>query len=310
MQLIRGNTQPLHAPRIVATVGNFDGMHIGHQAIMQHLRDLAKQHDAKTCVITFEPLPHELFSTDTPPARLHGTRDRLYNFQTAGIDYCLMFRFNEAFRSLSAEEFIQRTLVEQLNLHTLIVGDDFRFGKNRDGSFSTLKEAGEKHGFTVEDTPTLMHNAERISSSRIRAALQRNQLNEAAELLGRPYRISGRVIHGEKVGRQLGFPTANIALKKQQPAMQGVFAVLATCEQTQRTYPAVANLGRRPTVNGLKLLLEVHLLDANEDLYGKHLQIDFMHHIRGEVKFDSLDELKAQIERDAVKAGELLRKAN
>jgi len=299
MHLIRGNTQTIHAPRIVATVGNFDGMHVGHQAIMQRLNDLAKSLDAKTCIITFEPLPHEVFSVDAPPARLHGLRDRFHNFKTAGVDYCLLQRFNETFRSLSADEFIQRILVKQLNLHTLIVGDDFRFGKNRGGSFSTLKDAGKEYGFTVQDTNTLIHNGERISSSRIRKALQSNQLSEAAELLGRPYRISGRVIHGEKVGRQLGFPTANIALKKQQPPLQGVFAVNATCEQTQRTYPAVANLGRRPTVKGLKLLLEVHLLNANEDLYGKHLQIDFMHHIRGEVKFDSLDELKAQIARDA-----------
>jgi len=162
----------------------------------------------------------------------------------------------------------------------------------------------------VEDTTTLMHEGERISSSRIRNALQNNRLDEAATLLGRHYRISGRVIHGEKVGRQLGFPTANIALKKQQPPLQGVFAVKATCEETQRTYPAVANLGKRPTVNGLKLLLEVHLLDTTVDLYGKHLHVDFMHHVRGEVKFDSLDELKAQIARDAQSARKSLKESN
>jgi len=308
MQLIRGNAQLKHAPRIIATIGNFDGMHAGHQAILQRLTELAEQHDAKTCVMSFEPLPHEVFSADAPPARLHGTRDRLQIFESFGVDFCLLHRFNEAFRTLSAEDFIQSILLKQLNIHTLIVGDDFRFGKNRKGSFSTLKQAGEKHGFTVEDTPTIIHQGKRISSTRIRDALSENKLDEAAELLGRPYRISGRVMHGEKVGSQLGFPTANIAIKKQTPPLQGVFAVNARCEETQETYSAVANLGRRPTVNGLKLLLEVHLLDVTVDLYGKHMQIDFMHHLRGEVKFDSLDELRAQIGRDADKARALLSK--
>lgn len=306
MQLIRGNAQLNNAPPIIATIGNFDGMHAGHQAIMRRMKELAGRHNAKTCVITFEPLPHEVFSSDAPPARLQGTRDRFHNLKHYGADYCLLQRFNDAFRALTPDEFIQNTLLNRMNLHTLIVGDDFRFGNNRKGSFDTLKSAGIKHGFNVEDTPTIMHGGERISSTRIRNALKDNNLTEAATLLDRPYRISGRVVHGEKVGRQLGFPTANIALKKQTPALQGVFAVNATCEETQCTYPAVANLGRRPTVNGLKLLLEVHLLDATEDLYGKHLHIDFKHHVRGEVKFDSLDELKAQIKRDAESAKALL----
>jgi len=193
-----------------------------------------------------------------------------------------------------------------MNLHTLIVGDDFKFGKDRAGSFETLKAAGKSHGFAVEDTPTILHEGSRISSTRLRAALQNNELETAIALTGRPYRITGRVIHGQKVGRQMGFPTANIGLKNRVPPLQGVFAVNATDARSNTTWPAVANLGRRPTVNGLSLLLEVHLFDVTEDLYGRHLSIDFMHHIRGEMKFGSLDELKAQIAKDAEAARELM----
>ncbi len=306
MHLIRGNATLNSAQPIIATIGNFDGMHVGHQAIMQRMNELAQKNNAKTCVITFEPLPHEVFNANQTPARLQGTRDRFNNFKTQNIHTCMLLRFNEAFRSQTANDFIQHTLLDRMNLHTLIVGDDFRFGNNREGTFTTLQEAGIKHGFNVEQTPTITHVGERISSTRIRCALQQNDLTTAATLLGRPYRISGRVVHGEKVGRQLGFPTANIALKKQVPPLQGVFAVNATCEETGKTYPAVANLGRRPTVNGLALLLEVHLLDAEEQLYGMHMAIDFMHHVRGEIKFDSLDALKTQIAKDANSAKKLL----
>lgn len=285
-------------------------MHLGHQAILRRVKALAANHSATTCIVTFQPLPHEVFAKDNAPARIHGTRDRLTNFMNCGVDYCLLLPFNSALQSLSANEFIENSLLKNLNLHTLVVGDDFKFGNNRSGNFQTLVDAGKKHGFQVEDTPTVVHNHERVSSTRIRSALQANELDTASSLLGRPYRISGRVIHGEKVGRQLGFPTANIALKNQVPPLKGVFGVMATCDKTQTTWPAVANLGRRPTVNGLKLLLEVHLLDASEDLYGKHLQIDFHHFIRGEKKFDSLDELKTQIQLDADKARELLNRSS
>jgi len=296
MQLIRGSAQWRDTAPVVATIGNFDGMHVGHQAILQRLRTLAEdssaaEHQAHakplTCVISFQPLPQEVLYSDAAPP-------------------CLLLPFNRELRSFSADEFIQSVLLAKMNLHTLVVGDDFRFGHKRGGTFETLKAAGEQHGFAVEDTPTILHQGERISSTRVRHCLQQQDLPAAQALLGRPYRISGRVVHGHKVGRQLGFPTANIALKKQQPPLQGVFAVNATCTATQQSWPAVANLGRRPTVEGLQLLLEVHLLDATEDLYGKHLSIDFLHFIRGETKFASLDDLKAQIKLDADAARNML----
>jgi len=310
MQLIRGHEYWQDTTAVIATIGNFDGMHRGHQAIMQRLQTLAAKHQALSCVISFEPLPHEVLSPDNAPARLQGTRDRLLSLQACGIDRCLILPFNSSLRKLTASDFIQAILVDKLNLHTLIVGDDFRFGYERSGSFHTLQTAGAEFGFSVEDTPTVLHNDERISSTRVRAALQQGDLLTAKTLLGRPYRISGRVVHGEKVGRQMGFPTANIALKKQTPPLQGVFAVKATCAETQQTWAAVANLGRRPTVNGLKLLLEVHLLDTSIDLYGKSLNIDFLHYIRGEIKFASLDELKNQIQADANSAREYHKKLN
>ncbi len=274
-------------------------MHLGHQTIMRRVNALKQTVNAQSCVVTFDPLPLEAIAKESAPARLQGTRDRLLNFKRNKVDQCLWLTFNDALRSLNAEEFIEDVLLKHLNLHTLIVGDDFHFGHQRSGNFQTLRAAGERHSFDVEDTPSTLHDGHRISSSRIRAALQNHDFDTARELLGRPYRISGRVCHGEKVGRQLGFPTANIGLKKQIPPMQGVFAVVATCAASNTAWNAVANLGRRPTVNGLALLLEVHLLDVNEDLYGKHLSIDFHHFIRGEKKFDSLAELKAQIQCDA-----------
>ena len=307
MKLIRRKAAVRDPKPIIATIGNFDGMHLGHQAIMERMKALAEEHNALTCVITFDPLPAEMFSKEKAPARLHGMRDRLLNIKSCGIDQCLLLTFNESFHTLSAKAFIEEVLLCNLNLHTLIVGDDFRFGNQRTGDFNTLKEAGVNHSFDVEDTPTVTLGGERISSTRVRKALEDRNLDIAQELLGRPYLISGRVVHGEKVGTQLGFPTANIALKKQVPPLTGVFAVIAKCEKTQQTWHAVANLGKRPTVNGLSLLLEVHMLDAKEELYGKHLSIEFVHFIRGEIKFPSLEELKAQIARDADSARDFFR---
>lgn len=290
---------------IIATIGNFDGMHLGHQAIMQRVNELKRLENAQSCVVTFDPLPLEAIAKQSAPARLQGTRDRLLNFKNSHIDQCLWLTFNEAFSQKSADDFIENVLLKNLNLHTLIVGDDFHFGHQRSGNFQTLQAAGNTFGFNVEDTPSALHEGERISSSRVRTALQNNDFDTASALLGRPYRISGRVKHGEKVGRQLGFPTANIGLKKQTPPMQGVFGVKATCEKTQTSWTGVANLGRRPTVNGLTLLLEVHLLDADVNLYGEHLSIDFHHFIRGEKRFESLDALKTQIQKDADKTRSL-----
>ena len=306
MQLIRGlNNWSINKP-CVATIGNFDGVHLGHQSIVKQLKKASSTHQLPSCVISFEPLPHEFFSPNQHANRLHGFRDKIQTLSSLGVDYFLLLKFDEPFSEQSAQQFIEETLHKTLNIKHLIIGDDFQFGKGRQGNFDTLHQAGQQHGFNVEQTHTVSLGGSRISSTRIRKHLAQSELDQAVSLLGRPYRISGRVVHGEKVGRQLGFPTANVALKKHRPSLCGVFAVTANVEETGIRYNAVANLGERPTVGGRKLLLEVHMLDAEPDLYGQHIQVDFQAFLRGEQKFNSLDELKQAISNDAVNASRFL----
>jgi len=309
MRLIRGLSRWQHEQPSVVTIGNFDGVHLGHQAMFETARLKAMEAGITSTVISFEPLPHEYFAKDSAPARLQGLRDRVKSIAATGMDRLLLLDFNAEQAAQSAEDFIQDVLVDSVHAHHVIVGDDFRFGHGRRGDASLLRKMGKLNGFTVAENATVADSSTRISSSRIREALLNGELSHAEQLLGRPYRISGRVIHGEKVGRQLGFPTANVALGAHRPPLRGVFAVTASDSLRGQSWPAVANLGERPTIGGRKLLLEVHLLDASESLYGKQLSIDFHHFIRGEVRFDSLDELKAQIARDADAARTLLAKS-
>jgi riboflavin kinase/FMN adenylyltransferase len=292
------------------TIGNFDGAHVGHAHIFAQLRAAARQHELASVVLSFEPLPQQHFWRENAPLRLQGLRNRVESISASGIDYLMLLAFNDALAQLTPEQFIQQILIETLQVKHLIVGDDFRFGRDRAGNVDTLRAAGraaeQADHFTVVDTTTVDIDGARVSSTRVRQALANNEIEEVATLLGRPYRIDGRVIHGEKLGRQLGFPTANVALKKLVPPLAGVFAVFATDLDTGKRYPAVANLGHRPTIGGRRLLLEVHLLNENRELYGHHLAIDFMHFIRGERRFDSLDELKAQIASDSTAARTLL----
>jgi len=289
-------------PDTVATIGNFDGLHLGHATMLEQLRLASDRLGLPSVVTTFEPLPREHFAGKNAPARLQGLRDRLASIREARIRALLLLDFNASLAALSPRQFIDLILLDTLNVKHLVIGDDFRFGHGRAGNIDTLVAAGERHGFTLERNETVALDDERISSTRIREALHEHDLALAARLLGRPYRISGRVVHGEKVGRQLGFPTANVALKRLRPPLAGVFAVIAHDRDTGETHPAVANLGERPTVGGRKLLLEVHVLDGSPDLYGHHLAVDFHHFIRGEQRFGSLDELKAQIAKDAQSA--------
>jgi len=291
----------------VATIGNFDGVHVGHQAIFKQVTDLAKEHDLPSCVISFEPLPHEYFNQDSSaPSRLQGFRDRVQSVANEHIDQFVLLAFDEAFSKQTPTEFIQRVLMQSINVKHLIIGDDFRFGHQRAGDFSLLKNQAQTQGYSVYQSDTLSIDGERVSSTRVRQCLNAGQLDTAATLLGRRYCISGRVVHGEKVGRQLGFPTANIALKGHNPPLRGSFAVVAHDQTSGISYAAVANLGERPTVAGRRLLLEVHLLDAEADVYGHHLQIDFMQFLRSEQKFGSLDELKNAINNDANEARRIL----
>ena len=306
MQLIRGLDRWPGKPGCVATIGNFDGVHRGHQAMFAQLREAAQQLELPACVISFEPLPHEYFSQAEAPRRLQGLRDRVTSIAKFDIDQLLLLRFDAEFAAQSAADFIQNTLVETAGVRHVVVGDDFRFGHKRQGDVTLLEHSGEKHKFRVERTATISDSDLRISSTRIRDHLCNGELATAAQLLGRPYRISGRVIHGEKVGRQLGFPTANIALHGHRPPLRGVFAVVVTHVESGTLHPAVVNLGIRPTIGGHKLLLEAHLLDGEIDLYGHHLQVDFIEFLRGEQRFDSLDSLQLAIAHDVQNAARVL----
>lgn len=314
MKLVRGadayrrcrTTSTDAADGCVATIGNFDGVHRGHAAMLARLTGAAERRGLPSVVTTFEPLPREFFAGTAAPRRLQGLRDRVASIGAHAVDALLLLRFDAALAALTPEEFIQRVLVDTLAVRHLVIGDDFRFGRGRAGDIDTLVRAGQRHGFTLERSDTLNDADERVSSTRVRDALTRADLPLAARLLARPYRISGRVVHGEKVGRQLGFPTANVALRGHRPPLAGVFAVRAHDADTGQVHAGVANLGERPTVGGRRLLLEVNMLDGEPELYGHHLAIDFLHHIRSEQRFASLDELKAQIARDADAARALL----
>ena len=309
MQLIRGLQRFRNKPGCVATIGNFDGLHLGHQQLVNKMMAAAKRLALPSTLISFNPLPHEFFAQSNAPARINGFRDRYQSAAALRIDRYLLLNFDQTMADSSPQAFIQNVFIDTLGVKHLVVGDDFRFGHRRQGDITDLQKAGEAHGFTVEQIQTISQDATRISSSEIRAHLANGRLDEAASMLGRQYTISGRVIHGEKVGRQLGFATANVALGEHRPPTRGVFAVLALHQETGKQYRAVANLGERPTIGGRKLLLEVHCLDENPDLYGQHLQVEFIHYLRGERKFDSLDDLKQAIRADADAARDCLGQA-
>ena len=298
MELIRGlhNIRERHHG-CVATIGNYDGIHLGHQAVIGQLADEAAKLGLPSVVVTFEPQPMEYFLPDKVPARLTRFREKIEALRRFAVDRVLCLEFNETLAAMEADEFIQRILVDGLGIRYLVVGDDFRFGKDRAGNFQTLVAAGERHGFQVVNMHTFAIEGERVSSTRIRQAMQQGDLQLAEQLLGRDYRMSGRVVHGEKLGRQLGYPTANIFLHRKASPLQGIF-VVEVFGLDGEPLPGVASLGTRPTVNGKRVLLEVYLLDFNRDIYGKHIQVSFIHKIRDELKFDSLEALKDKIAED------------
>lgn len=294
----------------VATIGSFDGVHRGHQVLLDQVVKMAKQCGLPSLVMVFEPQPHEYFSRQTAPPRLMRLREKVEALFEQGIDRVLCLKFNQQLRTLSAEDYVRRVLVEGVGVKHLIIGDDFKFGCDRSGDFAMLKEQGAIHGFTVCDTPTQQEDFARISSTRIRGLLERDAFEEAERLLGKPFTVSGRVIYGRQLGRTLGFPTANIGLGRYRSPVSGVYAVgvkLVGVDGSQVEHPGVANVGVRPTVDGgVKPLLEVHLLDARQDLYGMFLRVTFKRKIREEQRFSSLDDLQAQIKKDALQAKELL----
>ncbi|MGD9423603.1 bifunctional riboflavin kinase/FAD synthetase [Pantoea sp. NSTU24] len=302
MKFIRGihNLNEQHRG-CVLTIGNFDGVHRGHQALISRLCEEGRRLKLPVVVMVFEPQPLELFAGDKAPARLTRLREKLRYMAEAGVDNVLCVRFDRRFAALSAQRFISDLLVEKLDVKYLAVGDDFRFGAGRQGDFPLLQKAGAEYGFEVVSTETFCDGGKRISSTAVRQALAADDLALAQSLLGHPFTISGRVVHGDALGRTLGFPTANLPLRRSVSPVKGVYAVEVR-GLTSEPLPGVANIGTRPTVKGLRQQLEVHLLDINMDLYGRHIDVVLKQKIRNEQRFASLEALKEQIADDVVTA--------
>ncbi|SEK30440.1 riboflavin kinase / FMN adenylyltransferase [Colwellia chukchiensis] len=284
----------------VLTIGNFDGVHLGHQQVILALVAKAKKLNCEAAVLVFEPQPQELFAPDTAPARLCRLRDKYVLLKNLGIDRLICINFNKKFASLSAETFIEELLVKRLAIKHLIVGDDFHFGKNRQGNFAMLKAAGEKFNFSVTDTASHKLAGCRVSSTAIRKSLEQDDLDAAQAMLGRPYSIIGKVFHGDKRGREMGFPTANVRLKRRVSPVSGVYAVQVNSQFGQ--HYGVANIGSRPTIAGIRQQLEVHIFDFDDDLYGEVIEVVMLKKLRSEQKFNSLAELTEQIARDTAQA--------
>jgi riboflavin kinase/FMN adenylyltransferase len=297
MQVFRGVPERATTSTVL-TIGNFDGVHLGHRALLGELMAKARELALPAAVLTFEPHPRELFAPDQAPARLASMRDKLELLAECGVDRVHVCRFDRKLAGLTAEQFIERILVRGLSVRHLIIGDDFRFGKARGGDFTLLQNAGHAHRFVVEAMRTVDFGGLRVSSSAVRDALAAGDIERAELLLGRPFVIAGRVMDGKKIGRTIGFPTANIQVRRKRLPLSGVFAVTVSGIDSVPLAGA-ANIGVRPTVaEGLKPVLEVHLLDFDRDIYGAHVDVNFLHKLRAEAKFDSLDSLKAQIARD------------
>jgi len=285
------------------SIGKYDGVHLGHRKVLAGLVEKARELAVPAVAVIFEPLPQEYFARlagKPVPARLGNLRERLTDLADCGLDAVLLLKFDARFPQWPAADFIDQLLVRGLGTRYLVVGDDFRFGAGREGDFDLLTQAGAEQGFSVTATATCEADGLRVSSGRIREALAANDLDLAKRLLGRPWRVQGRVIHGDARGRQLGWPTANVRMGRECAPVRGVFAVEVSGGGLLGA-PAMANLGLRPTVDGHSESLEVHIFDLPKetDLYGQILDVEFRHHLRDEVKFDSLDALKAQINRDA-----------
>jgi len=287
------------------TIGNYDGVHRGHQHMIAALRARATELGVPAVLVTLEPTPREFFAGDAAPARLTRLREKLDALTLYRVDRLVVLRFDERLRNMGAGEIVERLLVQGLGVRHMVVGHDFHFARNREGTIETLREAGARHGFTVEEVGRYLDDGDRVSSSLVREALGRGDLARATRLLGRPYRMAGRVRRGQQLGRRLGYPTANLALHRKVVPLWGVFAVRVTGAGLV-DHPAVVSLGTRPTINGTEPLLEVHVFDFDRDIYGKYLCVDFVARLRDERRFESLDALVEQMHRDAAAARALL----
>ncbi|MGH8659779.1 MAG: bifunctional riboflavin kinase/FAD synthetase [Gammaproteobacteria bacterium] len=289
----------------VATIGNFDGVHLGHQAILRQLQGVARKAHLPVAVIVFEPQPQEYFRAAQAPARLTRFREKYEILSTFQIDCLVCLRFDQRLAELSAVRFVEEVLVGHLGVRCLVVGDDFRFGHQRRGDFQLLCELGERYGFAVERAATFEVDGARVSSTRVRDALERGDLEQAQRLLGRHYGISGRVMHGDKRGTSLGFPTVNISLQRRACALEGVFAVRVK-GLGAASLPGVAYVGGRPTIDARPPLLEVFVFDFDQECYGRPIHVEFITKLRADHRFDSLEALKAQIALDVSRARKFL----
>jgi len=307
MRLSRDTAGPCLAPGgSVVAVGAFDGLHRGHQALLAEVRVRADELGCVPVVVSFEPLPRAYFSGEPLP-RLSSVREKLRGLDAAGMAKTLLLRFDAALTAMSAEDFVRRVLVQRLAVREVWVGADFRFGHKRAGDVAMLERMGAALGFTARTMPSVLLDGSRVSASRVRLLLAAGEFAGAASLLGRPFVIEGRVEQGNQLGRTLGFPTANIHLRDRVSPVHGIFAVRVGLGEAECSWPGVASLGVRPTVNQVsEPLLEVHLFDFEGDLYGRRMAVEFVAKLRDELKFDGLDALKAQMDHDARSAREIL----
>ena len=306
MEVIRGwhNVRTEHHG-CVATIGNFDGVHLGHRALIEQLAAIGRERDLPTTLVTFEPQPLEFLAGEGAPPRLTRMKEKLRELRTLALDRVALLRFDALLCAMSPVEFVESFLVARLGARVVVAGEDFRFGYRGEGNFDLLTSLGERHGFGVIRRETCCARGGRVSSSWIRDALANDELEIARELLGRRYSVSGRVAHGDQRGRTIGFPTLNIPVRRYRLALRGVYAV-KVAGLGDGEFGGVANLGSRPTVDGRGFVLEAHAFDWSGDAYGRHVDVSFVAKIRDERKFDSFGELEAQIARDAERAREIL----
>lgn len=289
----------------VVTIGSYDGLHLGHQKLLHTVTTLAREQQRTSVVMSFEPTPAEFFRAERPPARLMRFREKYAALEASGIDVFYCPRFSSAMRDISAAEFIRRILVHGMELRTLVIGDDFRFARKREGGVEELRRAGAALAFDLVQVPSVIVDGIRVSSTAIREAAESHDMARVARLLGRPYRMSGKVVRGEKMGRTLGYPTANVDLRRRRSPVMGIYAVRVH-GLADGPVGGVASVGARPTFNGTVPLLEVHLFDFDRDIYGKYIDVDFIGFLREQEKYEEVGDLVAQMHLDADNARSIL----
>ena len=289
----------------VATIGAYDGLHLGHRKLLGSVLEKARADGLPSVLMSFEPTPKEYFASSSPPARLMRFREKFEALADYGIDLFYCPRFDEQMKNIAADTFIRQLLIQSLNIRYLVIGDDFRFAKGREGDVEQLSRAGKALEYEVHQVASVIEGGKRVSSTAIRRALWAGDLDDATRLLGRRYRMSGRVIEGDHLGRELGFPTANVNLRRRQSAVMGIFAV-RVLGLGRESLDAVASIGTRPTFGGTKPILEVHIFDFDGDIYGRYIHVDFVARLRSEQKFDEVKDLVEQMHRDAASARAIL----